>query len=527
MPDGLKAGLEQRSGIDLSSVRVRRNSSAPERLGALAFTRGTSIELGPGQERHLPHEAWHVVQQLQGRVAPTGRPAGVAVNDDARLEAEAERAGPLVQRAPRASSPRPLAQATAPSDVVQLRVPGFDDVNGPADVPEAWVTAFLQDVTHQETHLSTHEILAALDGGVLPDGVALQHAGNHFNVTFTAGPDDPVITVTTTADGNCAAHAAHAIVSRAQIAESVDAYQAPGDYVVGFRAQALLALTNDHAAVRQRIFGQLDESAMLPTTGFGPRLMGLLSPVAEEAQRALLAPVPEAELIDELVLDDDIGADSSDEDAPSMSGGITFEQLKQYEESGTYAFRSLNDADVAMLRVNKGLAPLGSAGAKNAKFITAHIKQTAKTGMISVARSASGSRGFQSGYVAVIKLAGLEYFTTDEIVTALSSGTDVADTDIANVNRAREILIRGAIPFGNVERWWSGGFPVDTSGYDASRKKRLDGKKEKPKKEPKVKWTRRHQQRYETLMTKRNSGEPMKTKEEHELDELIRKKPRA
>jgi hypothetical protein len=32
---------------------------------------GTAVFLAPGQEHHLPHEAWHVVQQQQGRVTKT------------------------------------------------------------------------------------------------------------------------------------------------------------------------------------------------------------------------------------------------------------------------------------------------------------------------------------------------------------------------------------------------------------------------------------------------------------------------
>ncbi|HAP61901.1 MAG TPA: hypothetical protein DCR93_21180, partial [Cytophagales bacterium] len=35
---------------------------------------GTDIHLAPGQQKHLPHEAWHVVQQKQGRVKPTLQP---------------------------------------------------------------------------------------------------------------------------------------------------------------------------------------------------------------------------------------------------------------------------------------------------------------------------------------------------------------------------------------------------------------------------------------------------------------------
>jgi hypothetical protein len=45
----------------------------------------------PSQEKHLAHEAWHVVQQKQGRVRPTLQMRnGVAINDDAGLEKEAD-----------------------------------------------------------------------------------------------------------------------------------------------------------------------------------------------------------------------------------------------------------------------------------------------------------------------------------------------------------------------------------------------------------------------------------------------------
>ncbi len=88
MPDNLKAGLEQLSGTDLSDVRVHRNSSKPEKVGALAYTQGKDIHVAPGQEKHLPHEGWHVVQQSQGRVKPTMQAKGVAINDDEILERE-------------------------------------------------------------------------------------------------------------------------------------------------------------------------------------------------------------------------------------------------------------------------------------------------------------------------------------------------------------------------------------------------------------------------------------------------------
>ena len=93
MPDGLKAGVESLSGTDLSDVRVHANSAEPARLNALAYAQGADIHVGPGQEQHLPHEAWHVVQQRQGRVTPTFQLQGIGVNDDRGLEAEADRMG--------------------------------------------------------------------------------------------------------------------------------------------------------------------------------------------------------------------------------------------------------------------------------------------------------------------------------------------------------------------------------------------------------------------------------------------------
>lgn len=71
LPDQLKSGIEQLSGYSLDDVRVYRHSSKPAQLQADAFAQGTDIHLASGQEAHLPHEAWHVVQQKQGRVKPT------------------------------------------------------------------------------------------------------------------------------------------------------------------------------------------------------------------------------------------------------------------------------------------------------------------------------------------------------------------------------------------------------------------------------------------------------------------------
>lgn len=93
LPAPLKTGIESLSGMDLSGVRVHRNSPKPAQLQAHAFAQGNQIHLAPGQEAHLPHEAWHVVQQRQGRVRPTTQLGNVHVNDDAGLEREADSMG--------------------------------------------------------------------------------------------------------------------------------------------------------------------------------------------------------------------------------------------------------------------------------------------------------------------------------------------------------------------------------------------------------------------------------------------------
>jgi hypothetical protein len=87
LPDNLKNGIEALSGISLDEVKVHFGAGRPAELE-------TDIHLAPDQEEHLPHEAWHVVQQKQGRVKPTAqlKPNHI-VSDDAGLEKEADEMG--------------------------------------------------------------------------------------------------------------------------------------------------------------------------------------------------------------------------------------------------------------------------------------------------------------------------------------------------------------------------------------------------------------------------------------------------
>jgi hypothetical protein len=118
LPDNLKAGVESLSGMSLDHVRVHYNSPQPAQLNALAYAQGSDIHLAPGQEQHLPHEAWHVVQQAQGRVRPTMQMAGgLAVNDDAGLEREADVMGArMTILKPQTDQRYKLEHARTPSD---------------------------------------------------------------------------------------------------------------------------------------------------------------------------------------------------------------------------------------------------------------------------------------------------------------------------------------------------------------------------------------------------------------------------
>ena len=112
LPDQLKSGIENLSGYSMDDVRVHRNSDQPAQLQAHAFAQGADIHLAPGQEKQLPHEAWHVVQQKQGKVKPTLqlKKEKVKVNDDAALEKEATVMGSKAYTETPEPAPEPIRE---------------------------------------------------------------------------------------------------------------------------------------------------------------------------------------------------------------------------------------------------------------------------------------------------------------------------------------------------------------------------------------------------------------------------------
>jgi len=129
LPDNLKQGVESLSGISMDDVKVHYNSDKPAQLNAHAYAQGTDIHIASGQEKHLPHEAWHVVQQKQGRVQPTTMmKAKVFINDDKGLEKEADVMGArALQMKPFSLSDYKTEKSVQRKEIIQ-RAPGFGEV---------------------------------------------------------------------------------------------------------------------------------------------------------------------------------------------------------------------------------------------------------------------------------------------------------------------------------------------------------------------------------------------------------------
>ena len=120
LPDKLKINAEALSGYSLDDVKVHFNSSKPSEVNALAYAQGNDIHLGPGQEKHLPHETWHIVQQKQGRVKANTQFGNLAGNDEVGLEREADRMGGKINKKP--SSSKALKSSVGPNRQDQTEI---------------------------------------------------------------------------------------------------------------------------------------------------------------------------------------------------------------------------------------------------------------------------------------------------------------------------------------------------------------------------------------------------------------------
>ena len=187
LPDQLKSGIESLSGLSLDHVRVHYNSSQPAQLNALAYAQGSDIHLAPGQERHLPHEAWHVVQQAQGRVQPTTQMKDdTPVNDDDALEREADIMGERAMSAGTRDGLPPVQLAGPAGEVgsVAQRMVGFEaELSVPSLGPAPGAVDKKRLATGPDGNEPTPEIEQFIFGG-LPYGV-----NRGSNANFALKPD--------------------------------------------------------------------------------------------------------------------------------------------------------------------------------------------------------------------------------------------------------------------------------------------------------------------------------------------------
>ncbi len=118
IPAQMKAKFERSSGFSFDDVRVHYNSEKPAQLHAHAYTQGSEVFVAPGQEKHLPHELGHVVQQKSSAVKPTGEIGGMPLNDDETMESGADK---LAEEAESSEEPdkEPLQAKAKDGGVVQ------------------------------------------------------------------------------------------------------------------------------------------------------------------------------------------------------------------------------------------------------------------------------------------------------------------------------------------------------------------------------------------------------------------------
>jgi hypothetical protein len=150
LPDSLKSGVEKLSGYSMDDVRVTYNSDKPAQLSAHAYAQGTDIHVAPGQEKHLPHEAWHVAQQKQGRVeATTQLKESVPINDDVALEKEADVMGAKALEAG-LSNEKELQAKSISGKLVAQRADGDEVSAAPVAEEEQVVEVAAENVPAQD-----------------------------------------------------------------------------------------------------------------------------------------------------------------------------------------------------------------------------------------------------------------------------------------------------------------------------------------------------------------------------------------
>jgi hypothetical protein len=154
IPNELKASIEQLSGYSLDDVKVHYNSDKPAQIGAYAYAEGNNIYVGPGQEKHLAHEIWHVIQQKGGKVKGDTKvdDSGTLANTENSLEDEATKMGDKATKTKTTEEETDLKTATASGPIQMLSQPnqhiisaGDEEVNGSSEQQDKQIEALLAD----------------------------------------------------------------------------------------------------------------------------------------------------------------------------------------------------------------------------------------------------------------------------------------------------------------------------------------------------------------------------------------------
>jgi hypothetical protein len=127
LPPEVSAKMESTMDVDTSQINIKKDSEKAEAAGALAMAQGNEIHFAKGQydpnskqgQSLIGHEVKHFEQQSKGQVQATSSVNGMPVNDNAGLEAEADRAGEQAAQAkadPNAVAQKKSASPSAPSN---------------------------------------------------------------------------------------------------------------------------------------------------------------------------------------------------------------------------------------------------------------------------------------------------------------------------------------------------------------------------------------------------------------------------
>ena len=121
--------MERFFQADFSNVKIHENSAKANELSAHAYTQGNDIYFSAGQynpntkegQELLAHELTHVIQQRKGIVKPTTQHDDYQVNDDPRLETEANVRGRQAANSNANDSRSPKTVSNTSSNTIQKK----------------------------------------------------------------------------------------------------------------------------------------------------------------------------------------------------------------------------------------------------------------------------------------------------------------------------------------------------------------------------------------------------------------------